>query len=227
MIKFNKFKGADDMEQDILETSESVAEQSERSPEEIAREINWHLMRTAENFIEIGKLLLEAKTKVSHGEWGNWLKENISFSHQTANKFMQVAQRFSNYASTRNFNSAQMFELLPLPKKHTEDFFAEKDNAGVALEKLTEKELRQEVKAWKEKFHSPRKTKENVASDTSTEKNSELIHSVENFLKDGLALIDTNELMKGVVEYAADNKEQIKNDIEKIIQALQTVKDSI
>ena len=212
------------MEQDILQSNESVADQSDRSPEKIAEDIRLCLKKTAENFIEIGNLLLEAKAKVSHGEWEGWLKQNVSFSRQTAHKFMQVAQRFSNVASTRHFNSAQMFELLPLPKRHTDDFFAEKDNAGVALETLTEKELRNEVRKWKEKFYSPRK---NVASDTSTEKKSESIHSVEKFLKDGLALIDTNELMKGVVAYAADNKEQIKDDIGKIILALQTVKDSI
>ena len=216
------------MEQDILESNESVTdEQSDRSPEKIAEDIRQCLKRTAENFIEIGNLLLEAKAKVSHGEWGNWLKENVSFSRQTAHKFMQVAQRFSNVASTRHFNSAQMFELLPLPKRHTDDFFAEKDNSGVVLEKLTEKELRQEVKAWKEKFRSPRKSNENDASDSSTEKNLEMAHSIEEFLKDGLTLIGNADFLEGLIEYAKNNSEQTKSDIGKIIQALQSANDSI
>lgn len=29
--------------------------------------------------IEIGKRLMEAKDLVSHGEWGNWLKENVNY----------------------------------------------------------------------------------------------------------------------------------------------------
>lgn len=215
------------MEQDILESKDSVTEQSDRSPEKIAEDIRQCLKKTAENFIEIGNLLLEAKSKVPHGEWGNWLKENISFSHQTANKFMQVADRFSNVASTRNFNSAQMFELLPLPKKHTDDFFAEKAKSGVDLEKLTEKELRKEVKEWKEKFRSPRKRNSNDVSDTSTEKIPAMVQSIEKFFNDGLTLIGNADFLEGLIEYAKNNSEQTKSDIGKIIHALQTVKDSI
>ena len=215
------------MEQDILESTDNVEPQSERSPEVIAREINFLLARTKQNFIEIGNLLLEAREQVKHGEWESWLKENVSFSRQTANKFMQVAQRFSNVASTRHLNSAQMFELLALPKKHTDDFFEEKDRSGVDLEKLTEKELRQEVKAWKEKFHSPRKTSENVASDTTTENNAELLHSIDKFLSDGLALVDNVHFVDTLIDYAKDNKEQAKRTIEKIILALQSANNAI
>ena len=215
------------MEQDILESTDDVESQSERSPEVIAKEINFLLARTKQNFIEIGNLLLEAREQVKHGEWEAWLKENVSFSRQTANKFMQVAQRFSNVASTRHFNSAQMFELLPLPKKHTDDFFAEKDSEGIALDKLTEKELRQEVKAWKEKFRSPRKNKENVASDSLTESNNAMVHSIEKFFNDGLALVDNNTFVDSIIKYAKDNKEQAKHNIEKIIQALQSVNNAI
>ena len=195
----------------------------ERSPEVIAEDIRQCLKRTAQNFIEIGNLLLEAKQKVSHGEWGNWLKNNVSFSRQTAHKFMQVALRFSNVASTRHFNSAQMFELLPLPKKHTDDFFAEKDRAGVALEKLTEKELRQEVQAWKDKFRSPRKNITNVTS----EKHSEILHSIDKFFNDGLDLIDNDNFLEVLIEYAKVNSEQVKRNIDKIIYALQSANNSI
>ncbi len=212
---------------DILVPYDDVDVSSDRSPEVIAREINFLLARTKQNFIEIGNLLLEAKKQVKHGEWETWLKENVSFSRQTANKFMQVAQRFSNVASTRHLNSAQMFELLPLPKKHTDDFFAEKNNAGIALEKLTERELRQEVKAWKEKFRSPRKPNENVTSDTPAENNTVIVHSIDKFFNDGLALVDNNNFVDSIIEYAKDNQEQIKRNIEKIITALQSANNSI
>ena len=223
MVKFLKFKGVDVMEENAVTYAEDIVvstgdDHSERSPEVIAEDIRQCLKRTAQNFIEIGNLLLEAKHKVSHGDWGNWLKDNVSFSRQTAHKFMQVAQRFSNVASTRHFNSAQMFELLPLPKKHTDDFFEEKEKSGIALEKLTEKELRQEVKAWKEKFHSPRKNTENVAS----EKHSEMFHSIDKFLNDGLALIDNDTFFDTFIEYAKVNPEQAKRNIDKIIHALQS-----
>lgn len=208
---------------DILVPYDDVDVSSERSPEVIAKEINFLLARTKQNFIEIGDLLLEAREQVKHGEWESWLKENVSFSRYTAHKFMQVSLRFSNVASTQHFNSAQMFELLALPKKHTDDFFEEKDRSGVDLAKLTEKELRQEVKAWKEKFHSPRKNTENVAS----EKHSEMFHSIDKFFSNGLTLIGNEKFFDSAREYAISNPEQTKNDIEKIIQALQSVNNSI
>ena len=212
---------------DILVPYDDVNVSSERSPEVIAKEINFLLARTKQNFIEIGDLLLEAREQVKHGEWESWLKENVSFSRYTAHKFMQVSLRFSNVASTQHFNSAQMFELLALPKKHTDDFFEEKDRAGVDLEKLTEKELRQEVKAWKEKFRSPRKNNKNVTSDTSAEKSSEMVHSIEKFFNDGLALADNVHFVDTLIDYAKDNKEQAKHTIEKIILALQSANNAI
>lgn len=212
---------------DILVPYDDVDVSSDRSPEVIAKEINFLLARTKQNFIEIGDLLLEAREQVKHGEWESWLKENVSFSRYTAHKFMQVSLRFSNVASTQHFNSAQMFELLALPKKHTDDFFAEKNNIGVALEKLTEKELRQEVKAWKEKFRSPRKNNTNVASDTPTENNSAMVQSIEKFFNNGLILIGNEKFFDSVREYAIQNPEQTKRNIEKIIQALQSINNSI
>ena len=212
---------------DILVPYDDVNVSSERSPEVIAKEINFLLARTKQNFIEIGNLLLEAREQVKHGEWESWLKENVSFSRYTAHKFMQVSLRFSNVASTQHFNSAQMFELLALPKKHTDDFFEEKDRSGVDLEKLTEKELRQEVKAWKEKFRSPRKNNKDVASDTTTEKNSAMVQSIEKFFSNGLTLIGNEKFFDSAREYAISNPEQTKNDIEKIIQALQSINNSI
>jgi len=119
MIKFGKILGVDDMEQDIVDSSESVTEQLERSPEVIAREINFLLLRTRDNFIEIGNLLLEAREQVKHGEWEVWLKENVSFSRYTAHKFMQVSLRFSNVASTQHFNTVQIFKFYMLKSCET------------------------------------------------------------------------------------------------------------
>ena len=42
--------------------------------------------------IEAGKLLLEAKAALPHGEWLPWLEENIWLSSRQARRYMQVAQ---------------------------------------------------------------------------------------------------------------------------------------
>lgn len=46
--------------------------------------------------IEIGERLLEAKDLVPHGEWGNWLKQNVNYSQSTANNFMRLYKEYGN-----------------------------------------------------------------------------------------------------------------------------------
>jgi hypothetical protein len=49
--------------------------------------------RTAvEHAINCGRLLLEAKAQLSHGEWGRWLEENFPASRRTAQGYMQLAR---------------------------------------------------------------------------------------------------------------------------------------
>src|SRR4051794_32525748 len=50
--------------------------------------------RMLERAREAGKLLLEAKAALNHGEWGPWLSRNCSaFSARTARLYMWIATR--------------------------------------------------------------------------------------------------------------------------------------
>jgi hypothetical protein len=50
--------------------------------------------RTAQNIVLIGEKLQAVKTALGHGQWEEWLKEEFDWSHMTANRMMQVYQRF-------------------------------------------------------------------------------------------------------------------------------------
>jgi hypothetical protein len=39
-----------------------------------------------------GKLLLDAKEKVGHSNFGKWIEENCSITHRTANRYMLLAR---------------------------------------------------------------------------------------------------------------------------------------
>jgi Protein of unknown function (DUF3102) len=56
----------------------------------IADEINIALKRETNDIFIIGRLLVEARAKVKHGQWYEWLKENFSLSRQSA----EAAARF-------------------------------------------------------------------------------------------------------------------------------------
>ena len=44
---------------------------------------------------QCGVLLTEAKQKVSHGKWSQWLKENCTVSQRMAQKYMKIASSYS------------------------------------------------------------------------------------------------------------------------------------
>ncbi|HRK30344.1 MAG TPA: DUF3102 domain-containing protein [Tepidisphaeraceae bacterium] len=53
-------------------------------------------IRSGKAFIEhamnAGKLLIEQKARVAHGEWGDWLAANIAFSESVAQRYMRLAR---------------------------------------------------------------------------------------------------------------------------------------
>ena len=101
--------------------------------------------QTAQNIIEIGKRLIEAKEMLPHGEWGKWLEEKVEFTQQTANKFMRVANEMGNYASMLNSGTGKLFALLSLPEQDRERFIETQP-----IEDMTTRELQQAIREKKE-----------------------------------------------------------------------------
>lgn len=64
--------------------------------EKIENEIITLKNQTAQNIIQIGYKLIEAKERLSYGEWGDWLRNRIDFSQRTANQFMRIAKEFGS-----------------------------------------------------------------------------------------------------------------------------------
>ena len=59
--------------------------------------------QTAQNIIEVGKRLIQAKSLVNHGHWQNWLEKNFQLSQASATRFMNCAERFGNLATLQDF----------------------------------------------------------------------------------------------------------------------------
>lgn len=92
---------------------------------------------------EIGARLIAAKKLVKHGEWKGWLENNFSYTQNFANRLMAIAERFSKYAASHNFDqltTSHWIELLALPTGNEEEFLADNDVAN-----MTSKQTRQAV----------------------------------------------------------------------------------
>ena len=97
--------------------------------------------QTAQNIIEIGKRLVEVKESLPHGEWGGWLKEKVDFTDRTAQRFMKVANEFSNATTLSDLPKSKAFALLDLPQDERETFVKENP-----VNEMTTRELQQAIK---------------------------------------------------------------------------------
>lgn len=99
-----------------------------RDPAVIAAEINAIKVHTcgvvALSVFEIGKRLCEAKEIVGHGQWAEWLHDNVSYSEVTAQRLMRCHREMSGEAQEleegepnvfEGLSFSQMVSLFPLP----------------------------------------------------------------------------------------------------------------
>lgn len=96
---------------------------------------------------EIGKRLVEAKEMVGHGGWGDYLRTQVDYSQDTANKYMRLYREYNengqlaNSDTIMNLDFSKAYKLLALPAEAREQFM--QDNP---VEDMTVKELEQAIR---------------------------------------------------------------------------------
>ena len=105
-----------------IETVEAQAPAEGRTIEAITGEILELKQRGGEVILDIGRRLLEAKGMLPHGEWLPWLNERVEFSERTAQKFMRLAQKWSNPSALADLGATKALMLLALPEEEREEF---------------------------------------------------------------------------------------------------------
>lgn len=123
-----------------------------KSLSELKVEIKFHLNQVGYHMVEAGRLLIEAKEQVAHGEWYNWLEENFNLKKSMANNFMNCAARFGNLQSIGDLKPTQMIAMLALPAGAEENFIAEKAAEGTPVEDMTVKNLKAEIADYKKRL---------------------------------------------------------------------------
>lgn len=92
-----------------------------RNPEEIASRINEEHSRAfgkAKDALSharaAGELLIEAKSLLKHGEWGNWLAENVAFTKRTAQSYMRLARNWESLSKNETISDLGLVKTLSL-----------------------------------------------------------------------------------------------------------------
>ena len=132
----------------------------QKGSEQIAAEING-IKRTVRGVMlsaamEIGRLLIEAKGIVPHGEWGAWLENNVDYSQTTANDMMRLYTEYgdqqisldggpSNEELFGALAPSKALALLALPEEDRREFVQTKP-----VEDMSVRQLREEIAQLKD-----------------------------------------------------------------------------
>ena len=119
-----------------IETVEAQAPAEGRTIEAITGEILELKQRGGEVILDIGRRLLEAKGMLPHGEWLPWLNERVEFSERTAQKFMRLAQKWSNPSALADLGATKALMLLALPEEEREEFLEDHNVIDMSARQL-------------------------------------------------------------------------------------------
>ena len=209
-----------------------------RTADQVAADINKVKLNLAVavvvSSIEIGRLLLEAKALVPHGEWGAWLAANVDFSESKAQSLMRRYKEFGDGqidmitgTSDLDFfaflSDSQMDALLALPKPERREFVEahreELENgdmsvrdmkAEIARLKKENEEKDEELEAMRNASASEPIVQEIITSQPTPEKIEEIRAAEEQRLRDEFEASKAKTLKECREAVAAAEKERDK-----------------
>lgn len=188
--------------------------------------------------VEIGRRLVEAKEILPHGEWSEWLKNEVSFSQSTANKHMQLFEAYGsrqtsllgaelNSETFTNLSYSQALKLLAVPEEEREDFVKDNDIADMSVRDV-DKLIRERDEALKTAQAAERYKEEIAELESKLEKsqsaakqakaelkelkeNPQIPESMKNELRTELEAEAEANKQKEIDEAIADTSDRLKS----------------
>lgn len=142
---------------------------AERTIDEITAEILQAQVDGGKAVLTIGNGLIEAKGKLDHGQWLDWLTENVGYSEKSAENYMRIARNYSNPQLVADLGMRKALSLLALPDGERENFVAEANVVDMTSREL-EKAVRERAEALeaKAKAETDLKAMEDAVAKTMT-----------------------------------------------------------
>lgn len=93
----------------------------------LAREAKMYSEAAALNLFQLGRVLIEAKKLVRHGEWTDWVRGNAHMSETQAQYLMRSYERFGQMPEVAGLEKSKIFKMLSLPAGTEQAFIEEHD----------------------------------------------------------------------------------------------------
>lgn len=165
-----------------------------RDADVIAAEINIIKAQTRKmlvtNAIEIGRRLVEAKSMVAPGRWGEYLERQVDYSQSTAENLMKLFREygdnqeslFDSFPKSETFGKlsyTQALALLAVPADEREQFAEQNDVASMST-----RELQEAIKARDAAENARKKAEQDLIA------TNDLLMDAERELEDARSLSD-------------------------------------
>lgn len=115
---------------------------------------------------QAGARLNVIKSRLGHGQWENWMKENLEFSPRKANSMMKLAEKmadensiFSKTQTLADIGISKVWALLGAPEEVAEEVLS-----NPVAQDMSVRELQDEIKRLKEQKSQLEDEKESMAS---------------------------------------------------------------
>lgn len=112
---------------------------------QIVSEIKFFENQAVVSYWEIGKRLSLAKEQVGHGNWENWVDENLGYTARTARRLMKVYTEYSNRTALTDLTFNKALALTSIKDEEERQDFIEKHD----VEDMTTRKLQAEIKKYK------------------------------------------------------------------------------
>ncbi len=136
--------------------------------EQIEMEIKTRAGMITENIIIIGKMLMDVKSRLEHGQFLNWLRDKVNFSQSSANNFMRIAREVPKTPSLMNLPYSKALALLDVPEDEREQFAKD-----VQADEKSTRQIQQLVNE-KESAEKAQHAAENLATETAAQLSTQM-----------------------------------------------------
>lgn len=167
--------------------------------------------------IKIGRCFSELKELVPHGEWYQYIEENVGYSAKKVERFMKISAEygdentplgslFSKTTLMSDLSYTKALSLLALPNEEVENFVENND-----VENLTVKELEGKIKDMKIINDSTEEDKEKLKADLENEKwlTAQLKQKIKKAEEDLLELKKPTEMTHEAAQELKDKQKEI------------------
>jgi hypothetical protein len=161
------------------------------------KEIQTRVRRAKQDILDIGRLLVEVRSVLEHGQFETWLVQEIAWSPRTAYNFIYVYERFGNVANFARMDVDISAAYLLAAPKTPQVFVDEFLNRARAGERITFKTVRKELKEGQVQL-SPKPQIAGLSSKVASQTDSSLqVINVEARERTGSPLISAEPIQAG------------------------------